>query len=352
MHKGHGGNLRDEARLFRVDPARIRDFSSSINMLPSGSSSIDWLKDGVNKIHQYPDPEYSELRTALARIYNLRVANIVPANGSTELIYMIPRAIGSKSALIVSPSYADYNDSCRMAGVKVKRFFLKAPDNFEADMQKLFDMSKSFDTVIIGNPNNPTGTVIDRKLLLKMINKNQRTMFVLDESFMDFVPEQSLLTSLRKNLIVIRSLTKFYGIPGVRIGFAATHSDTAKKMWEYKEPWSVNCMAESFVLNLAEAGFDRDKVIENNKREIQYLAKNLSAIDGIKVFPAMANFLLIRLRGQSAASLKAALMRNRILIRDCSNFVGLNKSYFRISARKRPDNKVLLKAMRQLLNGR
>ena len=353
MLKGHGGNLWDEAKLFRVNPARIMDFSSSINLHPHSSAFDNWFKDGMKKVRRYPDPEYGELRAALARIYKLRPANIIPANGSTELLYMTPRAIGSRSALIVSPSYADYNDACRMASVKVKRFFLKAADNFEADLEKLSGMAKGFDTVIIGNPNNPTGTVINQKLLLKLIDKNRRTMFVVDESFMDFVPEQSLLNSLRKNLIVIRSLTKFYGIPGLRIGFAAAHAETAKKLWEHKEPWSVNCMAESFVMNLAETGFDCNKVIENSKREILYLEKNLSAIDGIKIFPAKANFLLARLYGKyTGNSLKAALMRKGILIRDCSNFVGLDKSYFRISARKRPDNKILVNAMRKLLNGR
>jgi len=318
----------------------------------------------MKKVHRYPDPEYGELRAALARIYKLSPANIVPANGSTELLYMTPRAIKSRSALIVSPSYADYGDACRMAGVKVKRFFLKAADNFEADTEKLSAMAGSFDTVIIGNPNNPTGTVIDRKLLLKLIDKNRGTMFVVDESFMDFVPEQSMLRSLRLNLIIIRSLTKFYGIPGLRAGFAASHTDTTKKLWSHKEPWSVNCLAESFVLNLAGAGFDNDKVIENSNREIRYLESSLSAIDGIKVFPAKANFLLARLRGQSAMagqarltrktytapSLKAALLRKGILIRDCSNFVGLDRSYFRISPRKRNDNKTLVSEMKKILD--
>ena len=351
MLKGHGGNLWDEAKRFRINPLGIKDFSSSINLPPTGSARPDWIKEGMKKIHRYPDPEYGELRAALARIYRLSPVNIVPANGSTELLYMTPRAIRSRSALIVSPSYADYGDACRMAGVKVKRFFLKAADNFEADTKKLSAMAKSYDTVIIGNPNNPTGTVIDRKRLLKVIDKNRGTMFVVDESFMDFVPEQSLLRNLRLNLVIIRSLTKFYGIPGLRAGFAAMLPDTAKKLWSHKEPWSVNCLAESFALNLAEAGFDNDKVIKSSASEVQYLYKNLSAIDGIKVFPARANFLLARLRGKTytAPSLKAALLRKGILIRDCSNFVGLNKSYFRISARKRSDNKTLVNEMKKIL---
>ncbi len=366
MLKGHGGNLWEEAKRFRINPLRIKDFSSSINLPPTGSARLDWIKKGMKNIHRYPDPEYGELRAALARIYRLSPANIVPANGSTELLYMTPRAVRSRSALIVSPSYADYGDACRMAGVKVKRFFLRPADDFEADTEKLSAMARNFDTVIIGNPNNPTGTVIDRKLLLKLIDKNPRTMFVVDESFMDFVPEQSLLTALRKNLVIIRSLTKFYGIPGLRAGFAAMLPDTAKKLWSHKEPWSVNCLAESFIVNLAEAGFDNDKIIKSSASEIRYLYKKLSAMDGIKVFPSKANFLLARLRGQNAtagqarlsrkkhngASLKAALLRKGILIRDCSNFVGLDRSYFRISARKRADNRILLDGLRKLLNAR
>ena len=327
MLKGHGGNLWDEAKRFRVKLSGITDFSSSINLLPKNSTYLNWIKSGIKKIHCYPDPEYGELREAIAAMYGLRPANILPANGSTELIYITPRAINSRKALIVSPSYADYSDACRMASVKVKRFFLKPVDNFEADMEKLSKMAKGFDTVIIGNPNNPTGTVIGRKVLLKLIDNNRRVMFVVDESFMDFTPEQSLLKSLRlKNLIVIRSLTKFYGIPGLRAGFAAAHTDTIKKLWSRKEPWSVNCMAESFVINLAETGFDSGTVIKNSASEIQYLYKELSAINCIKVFPARANFLLARLSGKyNAPSLKAALLRKGILIRDCSNFVGLDK---------------------------
>lgn len=351
MLKGHGGNLWEEAKRYRVDPSKITDFSSSINSSANSYAYRHWINDGMEKIRRYPDPEYNELREALSVIYGLRPATILPANGSTELLYMAPRALGCRNALIVSPSYADYGDACRMAKVKVKRFYLKAADDFTVDTEKLSRTAKDFDMVIIGNPNNPTGGAVERKRLLKMIDKNRRTMFVVDESFMDFSPEESLLKNMRKNLIVIRSLTKFYGIPGLRIGFAAAHSEKIKSLWSHKEPWTVNCLAESFVLKLAENGFDSGKVIENTQREIRYLHEKLSAIPGLKLFPAKANFLLVRIKPGKldAPSLKAALLRKGMLIRDCSNFTGLDKSYFRVSARKRIDNAMLVNEIKKIM---
>ena len=347
MLKGHGGNFWDAARRYRVDPEKILDFSCSVNFMPTSAVYKKWISGGLHKIGRYPDPEYNELRQAISQLYGVRAALVVPANGSTELLYMAPRALGIKSALIVSPSYADYADACRMAKTRVKRFFLKPAANFEIDCVKLSGMAKSFDMVIIGNPNNPTGGVVKRKKLLNLVDNCRRTMFVIDEAFIDFLPRESLVKTVRKNLIVCRSLTKFYGIPGLRIGFAASHPDTIKKLWAHKEPWTVNCLAESFVLNIAENGFDSGAVIKNLLGETRYLYKNLMTLGGLTVFPGKANYLLCRINGkkQNAPSLKAALLRSGILIRDCSNFAGLDGSYFRLSARKRADNTVLLTAL-------
>jgi threonine-phosphate decarboxylase len=176
-------------------------------------------------------------------------------------------------------------------------------------------------------------------------------MFLIDEAFMDFLPGESIINSLRPNLIVVRSLTKFYGIPGVRMGFAAARAGVIKKLLRFKEPWTINYIAEYFASMICKGSLNEAKEIRRVGREREYLFGVLSAIPCLKVYPSVANFLLVRIvkRRLSSSRLQAMLLRKSILIRDCVNFEGLDPYYFRVAVKSRKENLILIKALRECM---
>ncbi len=348
MLKGHGGNPRDAALKTLRNTGKIIDFSANINPFVTNVKPAEWMKAGAKKIGVYPDPEYFELRTAIAKHCGLRMEKILPGNGSTEILYLIPRALKCKRALIITPSYADYEDACRMAGTRLKRFALKPSNNFAFDAGEFAKTVRGFDLAIIGNPNNPTGGLIPRRTLLEIIKANPRTFFLIDESFINFLRGETLLSGrLCGNLIVLRSFTKFYGMPGLRLGFAAAGGRIIEKLLLFKEPWTVNCMAESFILHVLKSAPDVQKAREKIEKERFYLFSKISAFPELQVFSGEANFLLLRIKAKKwdAPRLKKKLAGKGILIRDCSNFKGLGKFFFRVAVKKRSDNNLLLKAI-------
>ncbi|GMT42618.1 MAG: threonine-phosphate decarboxylase [bacterium] len=352
MIKGHGGNLHDIAKRFGVNAERMLDFSASINPFIGDVKRGKWIRDGADKIRLYPDPEYNELRAVISKHYGPPAENVLVGNGSTELLYMVPRALECKNALIVTPSYADYEDACRMAAMKIKRYYLKPANGFTLDAAEFAEKVKGCKLAVIGNPNNPTGSIIRREALLKIVDASPGTMFLIDESFMDFVRDETLLNTLRDNLVVVRSFTKFYASPGLRFGFAAARGRIIKKLVKFKEPWSVNCIAENYVIDILNGGFDTQRIIDKNNEERLYLFNKLPSVANLTTYPSAANFLLSRIGPGKwdAPKLQAALIEKGILIRDCSNFMGLDRYFFRVAVRKRRENALLIKNIKKCLS--
>jgi len=352
MLKGHGGNLSEIMLKFGVEPSSIIDFSASVNNPLPQKVVRQWAGEAMKRVGNYPDPEYHLLNKKLAKKYQIKPTNVIAGNGSSELLYLALRALKPKKVIIATPSYTDYADACQFAGAKVERFRLDEKDDFELDCAKLSAKAGKFDLVILGNPNNPTGSLIEKRELLKVISKNRTTVFILDEAFINFLTENnSLIDSLKPNLIILRSLTKFYGIPGLRFGFAVAKSPLIQKLMQKREPWSVNCVAEYFAIKIC-----GDAVNEKAKRgqvvkDGEKFYKSLSEIESLKVYPFSANFILVRIVGKktTAPKLQTALIKKGFLIRDCSNFNGLDSSYFRLAVRRGLDNAKLVKALKELL---
>ena len=351
MIRGHGGDRRDAGEKSGISPDSLIDFSSNVNCPITRKVLKKWVSASSDRLNEYPDPEYAELIAGLSRKYSIDKNNLLPGNGSTELLYLFFRAYAPRKVLLVSPSYQDYEDAAVFSGAKITRFKLSEKEGFQLSLEKMAKKLNGFNAVIIGNPNNPTGNVNTVKDLINLIKKYPKILFFIDEAFIDFAPGESLLQSLYPNLFVLRSLTKFYGIPGLRIGFIASVTQNILKLSAKKEPWTINHIAEQVALNICTSDIKEEGIVRNNELEKERLYSGLKGIEGLHPFPSRANFLLVKISNSSlsAPELKRRLLKKMILIRDCSNFKQLSDKYFRVAVRKRQDNIKLLDALKEVL---
>ena len=356
MLDGHGGNIKKMVNLYGLDPGEILDFSASINPLGYPECVRSAILDRFNDIVNYPDSECSDLRSAIAAKYSCNEANIMVGNGSNELFYLIPRALKPEHGIILQPTFREFQDALSSANVEITDV-MNEDDNFP-----LFNLHDSQlkeskgECIIFCNPNNPTGQLIPREEIVKFVEDNTERFVVIDEAFMDFVEEEERFSVLQdactlKNLIVVRSLTKFYGFPGLRLGFLVASTPIMDKLWEFKEPWTVNSFAQvAGISALADDAFAL-KTREFVSGEKIFLYEGISQIEGLHPFYPSVNFILIRIDNENIISsiLQNLLIKDKIIIRDCSNFVGLNEKYVRVAVRSRKENQILLNAMKEAI---
>ncbi len=350
---GHGGNIH---RLSRQENGKfhgILDFSANINPL----GPPEWLRRVIsreieNLVH-YPDPDSFEFVQAVSTHFNIPFSQILPANGTTEILYFLPRILDCQRAIIPMPSYIDYAKVMEMSDIEVEPIVLKAENNFSLDLTEVTSRLKGNEIVIIGSPNNPTGMTVDSGKLLKIAGDYPETIFVIDEAFLDFIDTTSHLGGKGDNIITLNSLTKFYAIPGLRLGFGVFPEKLAGKMRAILPPWTVNSLAQAVGKHLFYdehyAKSSRD-VCKNLRSE---LISDLIKIPSLKVFPSDANYLLIQLKiSLSARELAEKMLGEDIAIRVCDNYIGLDDSYFRVAVRSREENGKLLQALEKVLETR
>ncbi|MDR4505886.1 MAG: threonine-phosphate decarboxylase CobD [Candidatus Scalindua sp.] len=354
MLDGHGGNSKKMGNLYGIDPGEILDFSANINPLGYPDCVRTAILDRFDDILSYPDSECTDLRNAIAVKYSCNEANIMAGNGSNELFYLIPRALKPGSGIILQPTFGEFQDALISANVEITDV-MNEDDNFP-----LFNLQDSQlkacreELIIFCNPNNPTGQLVPREEIVKFAEDNAERFVVIDEAFMDFVEEEERFSVLQdvhtlKNLIVVRSLTKFYGFPGLRLGFLVASTPIMNKLWKLKEPWTVNSFAQvAGKIALNDDAF-AVKTREFVSSEKIFLYEGLSQIEGLRPFYPSVNFILIRIDNENLISsiLQNLLIRDKIIIRDCSNFVGLNENYVRVAVRSRKENQRLLDAMKE-----
>lgn len=344
----HGGTVFAIARSLGVAPEEILDFSASINPLGPVPGVRETVAAAFDRLVHYPDSEATELRTALARRHGLSPENVCVANGSTELIYLAPRLAGEGRGLIVAPPFSEYAKSLARAGREADYLDLSPADGFTLSLSTLDERIAAgrYPLLFLGNPGNPTGTLIPRAGMAAIIDLCHRhgTLLVLDEAFIDFCEEESAtaLVVEREGVVVLRSMTKFFAIPGLRLGYAVGHRSTIARIAALRDPWSVNTLAQAAgVASLADPDYPRrtrDLVTTERGR----LAVGLAALPGLTVYPSAANYLLAASDGPSARELAARLLAGRVLIRDCSSFRGLDHRFFRVAVRGRDENDRLL----------
>ncbi len=352
VNSKHGGNIYELAKKAGCVPEQILDFSSSINPLGPPEFFRAAVSRSLENIVHYPDPQAERLIAAAVETSEINESFICAADGTEQLIYAIPRALKLEKALIVVPAYIDYEKSCRLAGVEISYAGMDETDNFAPDFEKLDALVEKNTLVFIGHPGNPAGTAMAKEQLRKLVGKHPETIFVIDEAFADFCGKSfSLLPEIPPNAVILRSLTKIFAIPGLRLGLAFASAKNTALIREQLPPWSVNSIAQEVggKIFTGSAEYVRETIeLINPLRE--ELTQQLEA-SGLKVFPGLANYLLVKLPRKNDAVYDRLLTEAHIAVRNCANFKGLNSQFFRIAVKNRAENAYLINALRLVLSG-
>src|SRR5215471_1299314 len=352
LDREHGGDVFACARRARIDPSEIVDFSASINPLAPALACKAFQKS-YKEVMRYPEPYGEELKEALAKHHGMKPAEILVGNGSTQLIYLLCSALRPRKALVVAPAFSEHANALKLAGAKVRLLSLGIDDRFEFSTEKFMAAwGKDGGIAFLTTPNSITGQLIPRAEIEKIarIALLERRFVVIDEAFIDFVEGESVKQLVRYNpyLIILRSLTKYYALPGLRLGYLLAHSRRVAQFAAYLEPWSVNGPAKKVALAcLADRSFGL-KTERWLRRERNFLTQALIGLKSFQPYPSSANFLLVRIANNaSAVELRSFLLNQKILIRAFNSFAGVAADHFRIAVRRRKDNRRLLEALRE-----
>ncbi len=338
----HGGNIHKFTRDSRPGTHFI-DFSANIN--PIGPP--EWLRPLVSShlqdlIH-YPDPENSDFVEAITRYTAIPRQQIIAANGTTELLYALTRLLPCKRAVIPTPSYVDYIRAAELGDMVVTTVPLVEETDFSLNINLLSSSLQPGDLAIIATPNNPTGKIVKRMELLSLIESKPDVTFLIDEAFLDFVNEADSFAGLFPNIATLNSMTKFYGLPGLRIGFGTFPPRLAELLKDNIPPWTVNTLAQLVGVKALEDKEYQEKTRSQCKILRGEMFEALQNFSRLKVFSSCANYLLLKAEcGEVVDSLVSFCLARNILIRKCENYHGLSKEFFRIAVKNRAENEQLI----------
>jgi L-threonine-O-3-phosphate decarboxylase len=357
MRPVHGGNLAWAAEKTGCPPDAILDFSASISPLGPPQSAIAAIQANLGNLSYYPDPNYRELRAALSQSHQLPPEWILPGNGSAELLTLAGWDLAKLAVTaLVTPAFGDYWRCLKAFNAKV----LECPLDLEVREKDsllplascLLPLASDKCGLLLNNPHNPTGKLFSQEAILPYLEKF--ALVVLDEAFMDFLPpdqDQSLIPLVQKypNLVILRSLTKFYSLPGLRLGYALAHPDRLQRWQQWRDPWPVNALAAA-----AAAAVVQDKEFQQQTwnwlppTKLQ-LFQGLELV-GFQPWQSAANFLLVESEQPSSQLQQQLLQDHQILIRDCLSFPELGDRYFRVAVRLKEENERLVQALSTIIN--
>ena len=384
----HGGNIY---KIFREKNIKeILDYSSNINPYGIPESLKKRITENLEILERYPDPDYIELRQKLAHLNKVDVSNIILGNGATEIIFLFMEVINPQKVLIVSPTFREYERAAKATErvedssilgdsdkkeydeksfgkqkIKIEYFELKENNDFKLNINNLKnELEKKYGLLIMCNPNNPTGKFLklsETEEILKECNKYNTKLFI-DEAFIDFLEDgmkESIINTKenKQNLFVTRAFTKFFAIPGLRLGYGIYFDKKLeKRISEKKEPWSVNNIAEMAGLTV----LDDTKYIEETLKwiaeEKTYVYEKLNEINGIKPYKTEVNFITVKiennfiLKGLNVKILRGKMIEKGILIRDASNFKFLDERFFRLAIKNRKNNDRVIETLKKIFD--
>lgn len=345
----HGGDIYSAMEHH----ARVIDFSANINPLGMPKSVEIAAKSAVEECGNYPDPFCRELVKELSLQTGVNPDSIIAGNGAADLIFRLVLAILPRRALVLAPTFSEYEKALRAVGCQIEYSYLEKANSFTLTEDYLNELSSDIDIIFICNPNNPTGVLTERELLLKILDKaREKNIFmVLDECFNDFIelPENYTLRNYvdkYNNLFILDAFTKMYAMAGLRLGYAlCSNRELLDKMYEVAQAWSVSTPAQKAGI----AALKETQHAENTRKlikiEREYLTNGLLNL-GFEVIPSSANYIFFSYKGEK--NLKDELFKKAILIRSCNNYKGLDNSYYRIAVKGHEDNEALLKALNSI----
>ena len=347
----HGGNLAWAAKVAGCPISAILDFSASINPLGPPDSAIDAIQTNISQLRAYPDPNYQELKKALSLTHPpLSPEWILPGNGAAELLTWAALELSKlDKTYLVAPAFGDYRRALKTFTANVVECPLTIGEWKLEQLEIEADTNKG---LLLNNPHNPTGILMELETILPYLE--QFGLVVVDEAFMDFLPPpqlQSLVALVTKfdNLVILRSLTKFYSLPGLRLGYAIAHPERLHKWQKWRDPWPVNtlalCAAKAVLQDQAFQQETWDWLADARPQLFQGLAE----LPGLQPYPGAANFLLVHSQ-KSVDQLQSKLLKqHKILIRDCLSFAELGDRYFRVAVRTQEENQKLIDALAEIL---
>lgn len=356
----HGSDLEKIESIYHIKREDIISFSANVNPLGISYHLKNTLANQLDAITSYPDREYTQLRRCIAGYADSQMENIIVGNGSTELISLFIQTQHPKKAMILGPTYSEYEREITLGGGTANYYPLRESDGFRLDADDFCrHLNDSIDLLVLCNPNNPTSTSINRdEMRLILDTCLQYGIFVMvDETYVEFAPKEARvtavpLTNYYNNLIILRGTSKFFAAPGLRLGYAVTgNQDVCKAINTRKNPWTINSLAEI-------AGrlmfCDHEYVLKTQQlisSERTRLFQELSSWDTVKVYRPSANFMLLQILKDNVTSdeLFDHCIRKCMMIRDCSTFPFLNDKYIRFCIMHPEQNDRLLDAFREIL---
>jgi threonine-phosphate decarboxylase len=378
----HGGNIYRIAEELKIQERKVIDFSTSVNPLGVSKKVKAEIRKHLKYLHNYPDPEVKRLRKRIAQYHGINPEKILCGNGSTELIYLIISALRPQKVLISAPTFSEYERACTTSSEsQVSSYMLKEENNFDIDpddfikaiegklpnsplppftKERLGGINNSplithhsllsCDMAFLCNPNNPTGRLMKRDNVRKIADAAEelKCYLIVDEAFIDFCEAESVIKDVDENpyLIVLRSMTGFYALAGLRLGYGVFPEHIIERLKENKEPWTVNSLSQRAAVVAFKDKFYRDETFRLIKQEKRFLEKSFNRI-GINYFDSDANFYLLKI--DNAKDIYHQLKRKGILVRDCSNFRGLDSRYLRVAVKSHRENAILIKELTSIL---
>jgi threonine-phosphate decarboxylase len=358
----HGGDVWKISEKYHIPLDQVIDFSVPLNPMGTPKKALQSIRQHLSLIKNYPDPAHEWLIATFSNYVGAKPNNVIVGSGSTELIYLFVEVFlnGEDDVVIPIPVFNEYKKATMKVGGRPLFLKCDSAENFHLDLEKLEKaISKKTRIIFICNPNSPTGNLYEKEDVLRIVRlaAEKNVLVFLDEDYVEFVDDAKRYSMAEyvtryNNLFVLRSLTKFFGLAGLRMGFGIASSDIVDALKRAKMPWTVNSLA----MFAAEEAVKDDDFIKRSRlmisRSKKQMQKALQMIPWLRVYPSETNFFLVEITKGSLTStqLKEGLERKGLLIRDCSDFDGLNNRFFRVSVNKLEKNKKLIEHLKTFAN--
>lgn len=354
----HGANLFELSKTHGFEISEIMDFSSNINPFGASEKALSLLRNRPNLISIYPDPAYEGLKEAIAEYTGAPAGHILPGSGATNLIAGFIGAVSPRNALLQKPAYSEYEKELQKSGAAIHSYFLSESESFIPSPKEILRLAKekNCELIVLCNPNNPTGSILSREQIREILRKTDAYLMV-DETYVEFTDtvkySSASLVSEFPKLFVIRSTSKFFAAPGMRLGYGLSSDPKVHRAFdETGLLWGINIFADAAGSAMLR---DRDyhkKTFELIAAQRSYLMNSLSSFQDLRVYPSDGNFILCRIASErfTAKDLYEHLLPRRIIIRNCTSFEGLSEYFFRVCTLRPDENKLLIQEISDFIS--